>query len=716
MELLKYLKPLGLYNPGGIINQQFSSFIQKIMGGVQQNNQNTDYTNPKDVTFNLKDNIFDPNNVQYWNGSQFLTTSKDAFNKTPFNVGQLLGSDDINQQLEGQSIIDTQKSIQNQNIQEGTSILGEQTGTKQEEPWGSKSWQKDINQAGNILSSFYDAIPTRDKTINGNDEMSQGIRKTAEQTLLQSGDPITMGIGAGLTALDKTGGFTDASKGLGGATDTANFIGSLALPGAGFFTKRTTKYNKDQNVEQSSGYQGFKSGDEASAEKNSNAKLLFGRGKANSLIQNAIRERNQISDILNTSELEQNAIAGSSDIWNQNRQMSLLGGYNFKTQAAKNGIKLPSKEDLQNIKTILSKLKNGGNITENKETIIKPEKLEGVFKFKNGGQLNVIPEGALHARLNKMDNVENITKKGIPVLDNGGEQQAEIEKNEIIFRKEVTDKLEELEKDGSDKAALEAGKLLTYEIFENTDDRTGLIEKAQQGTKLDIKQPEQFNEQDIMNRLTKDYPILNNIKFRIISDPNYSKEKTGEGSIEYLPQNEDKVTYSNGYSWTKPKEYKEQAVILFNPNESNYEDVKLDALHVLRDQDPNYSNILQQLKNNISDDYYHAAKERFNQDKLKAQKSNTPFNDTLDHYLNNEVDGFVRNMLFDSDDPAVLKAHNYAPKQELIKYNQSMIPYIDQIKKYIQSTNQPPIKENGGKLDNKEKKVLLSLLMEKTND
>jgi len=53
-------------------------------------------------------------------------------------------------------------------------------------------------------------------------------------------------------------------------------------------------------------------------------------------------------------------------------------------------------------------------------------------------QQNVIPEGALHARLHHMDNAEELTKKGIPVIDNNGDQQAEIELNEIIFNLEVT--------------------------------------------------------------------------------------------------------------------------------------------------------------------------------------------------------------------------------------------------------------------------------------
>jgi len=41
--------------------------------------------------------------------------------------------------------------------------------------------------------------------------------------------------------------------------------------------------------------------------------------------------------------------------------------------------------------------------------------------FQAGGEMNLIPEGALHARKNNMD-IDNITKKGIPVVDNEGKQ------------------------------------------------------------------------------------------------------------------------------------------------------------------------------------------------------------------------------------------------------------------------------------------------------
>ena len=109
--------------------------------------------------------------------------------------------------------------------------------------------------------------------------------------------------------------------------------------------------------------------------------------------------------------------------------------------------------------------------------------------FKQGGQMNVIPEGALHARKNNMEGAgKDFTAKGIPVMDiDGKEQVAEIEKNEIVFNKEVTDFIEknykefnsdEIGSSEKDELAIKVGKRLVKEILENTDDRTELIEEV----------------------------------------------------------------------------------------------------------------------------------------------------------------------------------------------------------------------------------------------
>ena len=104
-------------------------------------------------------------------------------------------------------------------------------------------------------------------------------------------------------------------------------------------------------------------------------------------------------------------------------------------------------------------------------------------KFAEGGKVNVIPSGALHAHKHHLEDVdekvEEVTTKGIPVIteEKGGDikQHAEVEREEIIFNLEVTKQLEKLMQDGSDEAAIEAGKLLVHEILENTVDNTGLL-------------------------------------------------------------------------------------------------------------------------------------------------------------------------------------------------------------------------------------------------
>ena len=113
-----------------------------------------------------------------------------------------------------------------------------------------------------------------------------------------------------------------------------------------------------------------------------------------------------------------------------------------------------------------------------------------LYTMKQGGQMNVIPEGALHARKNNMEGAgEDFTAKGIPVVDNKGEQQAEIEKNEVIFNKDLTDFIEnnlkkfnseETSNSEKDEIAIKVGKRLVKELLTNTDDRTGLIEEVQE--------------------------------------------------------------------------------------------------------------------------------------------------------------------------------------------------------------------------------------------
>lgn len=186
-----------------------------------------------------------------------------------------------------------------------------------------------------------------------------------------------------------------------------------------------------------------------------------GRNKANEEIAEAKRQQGIMSDIADNARDSFTTQSSMSDINNRRYAFQLSGGYQNSLRVGKKGLKFPTLEQIERAKRISRK------------------QVDAPALFKEGGKMNVIPEGALHARLHHMD-MEGITKKGIPVItkEEGGEivQHAEIERDEIIFTKEVTKKLEELYKKGTDEAAIEAGKILAREIMENTQDNTGLMQ------------------------------------------------------------------------------------------------------------------------------------------------------------------------------------------------------------------------------------------------
>lgn len=205
--------------------------------------------------------------------------------------------------------------------------------------------------------------------------------------------------------------------------------------------------------------------------------LLSGgaRNRANRQIHNAQMQQSKMSNIADEAQM---AFAASNNpLLGLGTQLQLNGGYQQNTvKAGKSGLKM----DRDFAKRVV-KLSKGQK--EKRKKIQEEVRMEEVAGLKNGGAVNVIPDGALHAHKHHLENVdekfEDVTTKGIPVIteEKGGDikQHAEVEREEIIFNLEVTKQLEKLMQDGSDEAAIEAGKLLVHEILENTVDNTGLL-------------------------------------------------------------------------------------------------------------------------------------------------------------------------------------------------------------------------------------------------
>lgn len=339
-----------------------------------------------------------------------------------------------------------------------------------------KDWSKYIGvaqSAGSAIDAFTQA---KTDPSDSQAQLQNQVRGGISDAAIQSGNPIAMAIGVGSKLVDAIGAQTglnldnidkEAGKDAGisgaarGFNNLMNYIPGNSMIWGAFASKTQNADVISDEVKDIQGAYGDSYSDLESAQKLSGKRFLFGRRKANKFINEANETNQKMQDIATTNTLRKQSDYGN-DIMQQN--LNRYAGTNYMYNAVgKQGMKLMS---IEQAKLILMMRKN----VEQKELQI----------FANGGAINIIPEGARHSRLNHLDEVhddfEDITKKGIPVVtptENGDlEQVAEVECGEIIFSKSVTEKLEELMKDGSDEAAIEAGKLLVKEIIKNTDDKT----------------------------------------------------------------------------------------------------------------------------------------------------------------------------------------------------------------------------------------------------
>ena len=334
-----------------------------------------------------------------------------------------------------------------------------------------------VNSIGGLMNVANNAIFTNsDSNRNSGDQLAFNTRTGISDTLIKSGNPIAIAIGLA----DKfTDGIIDAAgirsnqiskdiKERTGITGAARFLNNSMnfLPGnlLAIGGKKLTDSELSQETENIRGAFTGTLDDIDAAQSIGGSRVNFMlSGKTRNKMNDYVKEQNWKNDLL-TNISKTNTLRKQSDYaQNLNTQnINRNSGNTYQTMAVgKEGLKLPDREMLD-------------AIYAKKVTICKDGGVIGVDS-------NVIPEGALHKELNHMEEHNEeldkvITDKGIAVVttDKDGkiEQVAEIEKEEIVFRLELTKKIEELWHNGSQEAMLKAGKLLVKEIMGNTDDNT----------------------------------------------------------------------------------------------------------------------------------------------------------------------------------------------------------------------------------------------------
>lgn len=241
-----------------------------------------------------------------------------------------------------------------------------------------------------------------------------------------------------------------------------------------------------------------------------------------------------------------------------------------------------------------------------------------------------------------------------------------------------------------------------------------IIPKFQEGAKLEPQESEIVviypSEDDMKGIIEKRWPAIKNTsEYHIYRDPEFTREKTGSGSIEYIRQPE--IKYKNGFVLKNPNE---TPTIIFNPDTNTIDDIQLDAIHHFRFTDPKYQQVLKPfedylLQNKKGDIFWNSELGKMFRDQKQTDSS---FNDFIDKNINEDyviqgIDGVIRDLL--APDKLRKKSENdsdkykYQPRDNANKqwlFDDTSKQLFQNIKDYLETGELKPQQfKNGGELN-----------------
>jgi SHS2 domain-containing protein len=138
-----------------------------------------------------------------------------------------------------------------------------------------------------------------------------------------------------------------------------------------------------------------------------------------------------------------------------------------------------------------------------------------------------------------------------------------------------------------------------------------------------------------LDNIYQKYSALRSMgKVTLKADPNFTRDKTGAGSIEYFSPKQDTVRYGTGLKTPHPKLGTHG--IVYNPNENTEEDIMLDMLHGMT-SDKEYSRLRDKFKEQTISDRGGDIKYFYEKDKKEGRAR-----DGYEQWLDNYVDGLIR--------------------------------------------------------------------------
>lgn len=406
------------------------------------------------------------------------------------------------------------------------SVVGKSTGTgtgSTPTPSTPKIGWSDIGDAANTLTGLF---PQPDAYNGKEGALQAGLDGAYSQAsdIIMKINPVIGGVMKGMSFANR--GLQTLGVGTDGMTKTDAILSSdfFALTPFGLVNSLGAKKADTMEVDKETLAMGGNSYSGASdtvmdAADKSGAKYgLFSRKArlaANDEMAYAGRLQNNMRTIMQNNNMMQQSIANQQDMNNQMYNNMMQGiDYTQMPMSAKRGGILTSNAYQIAHRVAFNHMKRQPvhfvNIPIKEESWVQlindfepvmiyddfvPDTSTDIDMFQKGGQMSLLPEGALHKDKHHIEQEREdlkgeITHKGIPVISipkdgKQPEQVAEIEHSEWILSADLTNSIESMRneynktegKEEKFKIAAEAGRLLAEEVMENTDDRVGLIKK-----------------------------------------------------------------------------------------------------------------------------------------------------------------------------------------------------------------------------------------------
>ena len=213
-----------------------------------------------------------------------------------------------------------------------------------------------------------------------------------------------------------------------------------------------------------------------------------------------------------------------------------------------------------------------------------------------------------------------------------------------------------------------------------------------------IPRPEQLQTPSMEDQVYSRFPALRNMgEVTFKADPEFTREATGIGDIEYFGPGEDRtqITYPNSFVYPHPKVGTHG--IVYNPETNNAQSIALDMLHGLGKDDKNY----EKLRNKFGESYMNSIfREDFERDvkmfkeEIGEDKFNEWYDDDKDYFNQSYVDGIIRNLLFEGSPEDFKESRYWEGAREGYLSQPGLKETFNALEGYLKT----PTKKHGGEL------------------